>query len=117
MCAHTHTPSQATVYIWKSEDNSGESILSFQHIGPRAGTQPWQPEASSANPSCSLRCVLMPMIFFFLYLFFLIIKLMNTIIVELKKYTFKTLVGKTVKCSTDSIVSVLISVVQYIVVY
>lgn len=59
----------------------------------------------------------MPMIFFFLYLFFLIIKLMNTIIVELKTYTFKTLVGKTVKCSTDSIVSVLISVVQYIVVY
>lgn len=100
-----------------SEDNLGEPILSFQHIGPRAGTQLWQPAASSANPSCSLRCVLMSMIFFFFYLFFLIIKLMSTIIVELKTYIFKTLVWKTVKCFADSIVSVLISVVQYIVVY
>lgn len=42
---------------------------------------------------------------------------MNVIIVELKTYTFKTLVGKTVKCSAYSIVSMLISVVQYIVFY
>lgn len=42
---------------------------------------------------------------------------MNVVIVELKTQTFKTLVGETVKCSAHSIVSMLISSVQYIVFY
>jgi hypothetical protein len=28
-----------TVCIWRSEDNSGESALSFHHVGPRDGTR------------------------------------------------------------------------------
>lgn len=32
-CAH------ATVYLWRSEDNLWESVLSFYHMGPRYGIQ------------------------------------------------------------------------------